>query len=71
MIERKIGETFRHGDVMLKVVLDNKDTCVGCYFSDRINHGLCSAYGKYCVGSYREDKTSVKYIFDGWVLHND
>ena len=71
MEEHKIGETFRHGNVMLKVIEDPDDTCNMCYFSDRINRGLCSEDGKYCLGSLREDNTSVQYIFDGLALRND
>ena len=66
MIERKIGETFRHGDVILRVVEDPEDTCERCYFRDHIKLGLCRADGSACIGSNREDHTSVRYVFDGW-----
>ena len=59
-MERKIGEIFSHGKIILQVVEESKGGCRSCFFDlstgcgdENFNVlGLCSKYG-------RQDKKSV------------
>ena len=51
-MERKIGETFDFGGVMLEVVEEVEFACEGCYFG--VNTSLCSFVDRDVIGPCRE-----------------
>lgn len=62
MKEHKVGDTFRYGKILLKVVVDLNNTCDGCYFCAQRKGGRCGAIDGCCIGENRKDKTSVNYV---------
>lgn len=65
MKEHKVGEIFKHGNVMLMVVEDPENSCDRCYFCAQRRGGLCGATESHCLKENRKDKISVKYIYAG------
>ena len=64
IMEHKIGETFEHGDVLLKVELST-DACEGCYFRDKkclIEHTEVFDINEYCDPDHRRDGRSVIFV---------
>ena len=63
MIEHKIGEVLRYGNVMLTVEPSKFMNCEGCFFKnlDCGNARLDYNIG-HCTETHREDKTSVIFV---------
>lgn len=69
-MEHKIGETFEHGDVLLKVEL-SVDACFGCYFIDKkclidedtnVFDFFEYDFNEYCTPDHRCDRQSVIFV---------
>lgn len=59
MKEHKIGETFRYGDALLKVVEDLDNICAGCFFECPSNCSRPLQNVEYCSKANREDGKNV------------
>ena len=65
IMEHKIGETFEHGDVLLKVERST-DACEGCYFIDKRclidEDPEAAGFNEYCTPDHRCDYQSVIFV---------
>lgn len=62
LMERKIGERFEYNGTTLEVELekeDEKDVCIGCYFSDMKTCKYVKKVTGYCSRALRKDGTDV------------
>ena len=60
-MERKIGDTFEFEGKKIKVTIASNGECNGCILDGKCTIMNKATLGK-CVGKYREDGTSVKFV---------
>ena len=58
-MERKIGETFEHEGKKLKVVEEERNVCLDCYFFDGV---YCQKTGRECGSCERRERADYKPV---------
>lgn len=60
--EFKIGETFQCGLVKLRVVKEDENSCLKCFFNGTFLCGNMNQLIGSCYDNEREDKQSVVFV---------